>query len=83
MVKFRGLTVEKQKVGLAEQGSSQCETHSPTSREGPGCVLLSFLGETKTSQDTGGPRFGLVGFHLGELGINVAQGNIQAFPFVV
>lgn len=77
------LTVKKQQIRLAEQGSGQSQTHAPTTRECPGGVLLSLGGETKTSQDTGRTGLGLVGLHLGELGVNVAQSDIQTLPLMV
>jgi hypothetical protein len=44
---------------------------------------LSLLGETETSQNTGGARFSLIRFHLGELRIDITQGDIQSFPLMI
>lgn len=76
-------TVKKQQIRLAEQGTSQGQTHTPTTGECPGGKLLSLGGETKTSQDTGGAGLGLVGLHLGELGVNIGQSDIKTLPLVV
>jgi hypothetical protein len=76
-------TVKKQEIGLAEQGTSQGQTHTPTTGECPGGELLSLGGETKTSQYTGSAGLGLVGLHLGELRVDISQGNIQTLPLVI
>ena len=46
-------------------------------------MLLTLMGKAQTRQDTGRARFGLVGFHLGQFLVNVAQRDIETFSFVV
>lgn len=46
-------------------------------------MLLTLVGESQTEQDTGGARFGLVGFHLDEFLLDIAQRDIETFSFMV
>ena len=75
--------IEQEKVGLAEKSTGQSQSHTPTTREGLGGILLPLVGETKTCKDTGSTRFCLVRFHFRKLGLNVTERDIQALALDV
>ncbi|KAG9954842.1 ABC transporter domain-containing protein, partial [Aureobasidium melanogenum] len=78
-----GVGLQHEKIRFAEQSTSKCQSHTPTTREGLCGELLPLVRETKTSQNTGSTRFGPVRIHLSELGLNVTESDIKTLSLLV
>lgn len=76
-VQHVGRLIKKQKIRFTEQRTGQGQTHAPTSRERLGSELLPLWRESQTGKNSGSPRFGFVGFHLGQLGMHIREQGVQ------